>query len=563
MLQLFFKASSISSKDWERAYPRIESIATHFPLKLMRVEAYYGYQPQLDIDHFELRENIGTPDERLSFYGDWVSYTTGITVRFYKNWEKHVLNVLTGEETDPSKPITWFPHYPFRNDGTLPQANGLSPKNDYIDTRDALYEYAILAIGIMLENLLPNKVFLTAMEQNSENIEEVVTWLENHFNESFQMPIYFDKKRLLASFIHEYTDKSQAVCRMEHLFRKQYKRNMIFALENIGYKPTFDCYADILSDSTFGTFGFADVLDPWIAATQDLENTLDLIAASKKLTLERGEKKEVKEYDLSYILKKFLKEYILWTPLQREELDHFYTNKQALEAGDESLWGMLYRMTGNRVNICPMYASQQELFEAFMYHEPKKGKIFKQIIDEWVEKNVDTFATLKQKLEETQMNQSEPIDVEENDNDDENDNLNSIDSQIFINQYPKHEQPFIEIALSKNPAYATIEEGIENLQMTVKEMAESLEHREHINNIKSSSKKENIAYICRRIKKDIRCSVSPFFEQWLNDETDKNVLFYLTLMMSLKIYDRNRAYVRYRLLSDKRYWNVWRENKNF
>ena len=76
---------------------------------------------------------------------------------------------------------------------------------------------------------------------------------------------------------------------------------------------------------------------------------------------------------------------------------------------------------------------------------------------------------------------------------------------------------------------------------------------------KSTSKKENIAYIHKRIKKDIRCSVAPFFEQWLQDETDKNVLFYLTLMMTLKIYDRNNAYVRYRLLGDKRYLEVWRE----
>jgi hypothetical protein len=117
------------------------------------------------------------------------------------------------------------------------------------------------------------------------------------------------------------------------------------------------------------------------------------------------------------------------------------------------------------------------------------------------------------------------------------------------------------VALTKNPAYATIEIGIENLQKTVKEMAESHEHQEHVKNIKSSSKKENIAYIRHRIKKDIRCSVSPFFEQWLEDETDSNVLFFLTLMMSVKIYDRSNAYVRYRILYDKKYWNVWRTSE--
>ncbi|NJL77467.1 MAG: hypothetical protein HC892_22940 [Saprospiraceae bacterium] len=184
---------------------------------------------------------------------------------------------------------------------------------------------------------------------------------------------------------------------MEHLFRNQHKRNIAFAIENIGYKPSFDCYADILSSNTFGTFGFSDVLDPWIAVTQDLESTLEIIAASKKITIEKQGKQEAKEYDLTAILKDFLCKFILWTPQQREELAHFYTNKEALETGDESLWGMIYRMTGNRVDICPMYATQQELFEAFMFHDPQNGKIFKTIIDEWLEENADAFDKLKQK----------------------------------------------------------------------------------------------------------------------------------------------------------------------
>ena len=85
MLQLFFKKSAIQADEWAKAYQRIESIVQHFPLRLTRVEAYNGYQRTLDKDHFELRENIGTPDESLSFYADWTSYTAGTTIRFYKN----------------------------------------------------------------------------------------------------------------------------------------------------------------------------------------------------------------------------------------------------------------------------------------------------------------------------------------------------------------------------------------------------------------------------------------------------------------------------------------------
>lgn len=556
MLQLFFKTSSITPEEWENGYARMVSITTHFPLKLLRIEAYYGYQPNLDKDHFELRENIGTPDENLAFYGDWTTYTTGTTIRFYKNWDKHIAEELHGSEKDlNNKPITWYPHYPFRNDGSLPKANGASTRYGYIDTRGAAYEYAILAIGIMLENLFPGKVFLTAMEQQLENIEDIVAWLSAHFEEPFDVPIHFDKKRLLHSFIQEYPEPAQAVCRMEHLFCKQYKKNMAFAIENIGYRAAFDCYADVLSSNTFGTFGFSDVLDPWIAVTQDLESSLELVAKSKQLTLAQGDKNEVKAYDLSHLLKSFLKKFILWTPQQREELEHFYTNKEALETGDESLWGMLYRMTGNRVDICPIYATPQELFEAFMYHAPKQGKVFKQIIDEWLENNTDAFDQLKQKLAEVQA------DERDEETDEIEEEANELTQKLFLDKFKSHERPFLELALRLNPVIADLEAAIQKMLHELQELVESPEHCEHINNIKTSSKQANLSYIRRRIKKDIKCRTHPEFEQWLEEEKSKKVLFYLTLLMSLKLYNREEAYVRYRILWDRGYWNGWRKNE--
>ena len=317
-------------------------------------------------------------------------------------------------------------------------------------------------------------------------------------------------------------------------------------------KSTFKIYAQVLADNTFGTYGFADVLDPWIAATQDLEKTLALVAAAHKIAHKKKEE-DYEKYDYTYILKNLLNEFILWTPQQREELDHFYTNKQALETGNESLMGIIYRMTGNRVNICPMYATQQELFEAFMYHDPKRGEIFKEIIDNWVENNNDAFANFKEKLEKAHAESLEK-------DDDETDATasNRLDNSLFLLQYPKHEQPFIELALSLNSAYADVEKGLEEQIKRLKNMVESDKHREHIDDIKSSSKEHKIKYIRRRIK-EVEMSVHPHFEQWLENETDENVLFNLALLMSLKLYERNRHYIRYRLLSDNKLWAVWRQ----
>lgn len=373
-----------------------------------------------------------------------------------------------------------------------------------------------------------------------------------HFEVDFELPIYFDKKRLLHSFIQEYQEPVQAVFRMEDLFYNQYKKNITFALENIGYQATFDCYADILSHNTFGTFGFSDVLDPWIAATQDLESTLELVAKSKQLIKERGNEKAAEAYDLTQLLESFLKEFILWTPQQREELDHFYTNKAALETGDESLWGMIYRMTGNRVDICPMYATATELFEAFMYHAPKDGKKFKEIIDKWIETNADTFDQLQQKLSE-----ADAI-VEDESISDEVDEDHQLDKTTFLKPFHLYDRPFLELALHLNPAINDVEGGIQNMFRRLDELTQSSEHNEHIQDIRTNSREGNLAYIRRRIKRDVKCRTHLLFEQWLEEETDENVLFYLTLLMSLKFHNREKAYIRYRILWDRAYWEKWR-----
>ncbi|NJL77466.1 MAG: hypothetical protein HC892_22935 [Saprospiraceae bacterium] len=126
-----------------------------------------------------------------------------------------------------------------------------------------------------------------------------------------------------------------------------------------------------------------------------------------------------------------------------------------------------------------------------------------------------------------------------------------------MSQYPRHEQPFIELAIHKNPAILDVEKGMQDLMQRIQKIVDSAEHQRHLKAIFSGTKKENIEYIKKRIKKDIQCSVHPSFEQWLDEENNKTVLFYLTLMMSINVYDRNSAYIRYRVLWDKENWRIW------
>ncbi|MEY3241193.1 MAG: hypothetical protein RIR11_2631 [Bacteroidota bacterium] len=562
MLQLFLKTSDISAENWAIVYQKISDLVTAFPLKLLRIESYNGYESNQDKDHLNLLVNLGMEDEHLAFYGDFISWTSGTTIRFYKNWEKHRQLALESAHSDPSKPITWYQPTTFKNDGSIPEANGEATIYGYIDTRNALYQYAIIAIGVLLENVLPGRAFLIAQDQDISNIQQVTEWLEGHFQENFDLPIYFDKKRLLDSFVQEYPDKKDAVERMEYLYPNEYKRNMVFALEHLGYEPTFRFYAQVLSDCIFGTFGFSDVLDPWIAATQDLEKALQLISESKRLLLERGDTAAADKYDLNLVLTKLLDQFVLWTPQQREELDHFYTNKEALETGNEGLWGAIFRMAGHRVDICPIVADSNELFEAFMYHDPKNGAVFKKTIDDWCEKNIDSFGLLKTKLA-SQKNDPEEIEddeIEDDENDKSEDHIPELEQASILSQFPAHEHFFIQQAIRINPGFFRLEEALADLRQYIWKIINEEGSLDYVQKIREESIEDKKIVILQQLKKKRSVvTIGIGFEHWLFEEMDENVLLCLRLLLSLKIYNRSRAYARYRILHDRELWQYWRK----
>lgn len=564
MIQLFLKTTRIEKADWDNSYKRILKIAYQFPLKLQRIESYNGFSKNIDKIHYDLIVNQGEKNEHISFWSDQMSFTAGYTIKFYKNWEVQKKNMV-GSEKDTTKPVTWYPPKIFDFSGYNPGANGAKLDSDYLDTA-AIYRYAILAIGIMLENTLPGRSFLVAFRTTNKEINHIRKWLEYIFNESFDMPIFFDKLRLLESIKEHYDNQMDVVGRLDTLYKKQFKNNMVFALQQIGYKPTLEYYAHVLSHANWGTFGFSDIFLPWIASTKDLGKSLELLTRSKQILLSDKEDKykieQATKYNYVEILKELLKQYILWTPEQRQFLDKFYTNKKALETGHEGLFGSIMRIGGMRVDICPIYASPEYLFESFMYHDPKNGKEYKKIINNWIEISqtkydelIQHFSEIENSLQSTVDKDSETVQKQESEELKFTERINK-----FTQNYAEPERFFVIEALKMNPYYLDKEKVVDELQIEMYQLC-----KKNIKDIKyqyEKSKKEKLNILNHWIKEK-QLSVSPEFSDWLNEETDEGVLTSLAILVSLRLYKNKQSYARYQILVNKKYWQIWKKGKKY
>ncbi|MEM6319912.1 MAG: hypothetical protein AAF960_19730 [Bacteroidota bacterium] len=564
MVQLFLKSTQIKAEEWAVVYQQIEQVLDNFPLPLVRLESYNGYEKEQDKNHFELRVNVGEIDEYISFHSDHWSYTAGCNVYFYKNWEQQKEH-LAGSVLDENKSIIWETPQPAFNDGVMPSANGQHfGDGPYIKT-GSITKYILLAIGTVMEDVLADRAFVTYLDDSEAALEmdKVLSWLEGCFDRPFALPIFFDKPRLIKALLATYSEPKYAAHRLQKLHWTRYLTCMRWSLEHIGYDATFQCYAKILSNSWFGTFGFSDVLNPWIAATQDLESTLQLIAASKQINLAEDEHEKVEKYDLTHTLKSLLSDYILWTPQQREILEALPNNKAALETGSEDLFGIMRRMAGYRIDICPIVASQQELFEAFMYHDPKNGAVFKKIIEDWVTENADAYNTAKAKMEAALAEISpEKFAVDTAELPEE-----LPEYQDFLQQFQPHEQFFVELAIQKNPYFLDVKTLVHGFCQDIQQLLKEGEDMDNYPKYILSTVDAQSAFhdkIMRKLKeRRMVVTAHADFEQWVRQETDDSVLVHLYLLLGLKVYQSRQAYARYRILHEREHWSVWRKGAAF
>ena len=548
------KTTGIDPQAWESTWQEMISIIEAIPLTFLRL--LYPKENQYNCEVFttNIIDKKDAKQENLSFKGDSLSLSFGEAFLIHRNLET-LKDLLPHAEVVEDKPVYWIPEEAIGDSYTI-YANGNTLGQSWgIKTGLASYHYVIVAIGMLYENRFPENLFMWSNTPHEE-VETVRIWLEQHFKQDFKMPICHDMEAMVDK-LEEFYTPNQIMVRIDCLNRRNESLKIKTFLKHFGNKWVLSFYASKLSHTSFGTFGFYNVIEAWMNITQDLEFTLSLIAESKKiLNASNASKEQIEEgekYNLTIFLKYLLKTYILWTPQQRERLELFYTNKERLETGSENLMDILFRMRGMTIDICPIYATEQELFEAFMYHNPQEGKTYKTIIDDWIAQNKAIADEINQKiamLEDTLINLQAQNETQKYP-------ASDVQKLSFLTQYSKKEQFWIEKAISEDAYFVNIEEGIEDIYKDLEVFIDNPENTNFIQNVKKEKlfgQKEAIKHLLMKQK----FVVTTAFYEHLEKEDNKNVIFHLHIFASLKITDDARKYYKFHLLTNNLYWDKWR-----
>jgi hypothetical protein len=371
-LSFIINFKNVSSIEWKIAYDGIKKIIDAYPIELMRLKTDYP----LDIKRVFWTNEIEFLDKKnkcIQIKGDLFSMEYGSTFTFFED-----LKIQKSQKENVDYNIDTY--YVEPNNEYFHCINGyekLDIFNNY-DTCGHPYSYCILAIGIYLEHCFYEKSYL-AGDFNTKQIEIILDWLNDVFNESIKTPKTVKHNVIWNKLSVLYENKIDTITRFWFLSVQSSSNKLKFLLSQ-DKKTTEDFLIKKLSSyNSVHQWGFIDLLIPYLIACEDLEVFLEFY---KKLqTVINSE-----NFSLFELLKMLIDKGICEKPFKNETLKELYKQKASLETGMEVLNKMIFKMSGISSSI-DIYISPKELLEVFAYFEPQNGIKFKNLLDKNIEKN--------------------------------------------------------------------------------------------------------------------------------------------------------------------------------
>jgi hypothetical protein len=214
-VRLYAQCSHIDPERWEALYLTTLQLLERFPAPLVRLIAEPAQGVQRLTLTTQIRSELGTPEEHWSVDGDLGSRRLAETYCLYRHLD-HYRAESAKQRRSRSRDILWVP------DENLHDAEAHGWSIFDAKSQGYPYHYAMLAVGLLLENALPGRVVVMG-DINREQAERVLAWTEAVFQRRLDLPVVMDGARLWQRLAAAYPKQpASAVGRFFALYAEGY-----------------------------------------------------------------------------------------------------------------------------------------------------------------------------------------------------------------------------------------------------------------------------------------------------------------------------------------------------
>ena len=372
---LYLDSRGITQSQWEAVWNECHEILQRFPVPLASpfYEKKWGHECKIYKSQLIRSEE---DQEYLCIQGDMASLAFGGRFVLHRNISHYQAStedkdILRVDEKDIDN---FSSEYRIWENGT-----GGAP-----------YSFAVLALGILLENRFPDNCYMYGFEYSDTHIENICAWLSGALKANMVPPLCNDTARLWERLLPLYPNIDLAVRRFCKLVKTSAKKCFEFLIEQ-GCSAALEneLVRKMSSFASVSQWGVIDLLYPYLEATQDVEQVAFLVKRVHEQNNKEG-------FSLEELLKGLVSKGITTNPIQAETVKEWNEPGDGLVTNMEGFHRLFLRMGGLPGRI-DYYISPDNLLEIFACTEPANGLKFKEIIESGTQECLDSY----KKLEDT------------------------------------------------------------------------------------------------------------------------------------------------------------------
>ncbi|MCI0460445.1 MAG: hypothetical protein L0Z62_26120 [Gemmataceae bacterium] len=396
---LYAQCDHIDPERWEALYLTTLQLLERFPGPLVKITA----EPVRGGHRFtlttQIQSNLGTPTEHWAVHGDLSSRRTAETYALYRHLA-HYRSTFPQRRCAPGD-ILWLPDEESDNGDVAGYCLFRGKSQGYP------YHYAMLAVGLLLENTLPGQVVVMG-DINRSQAEQAAAWAGTVLHRHLELPIVTDAPRLWQRLVAAYPDQPAHAARRFFALYAGDRHTAWPVLLGLPGGPDRETLRSVFAAqleplASLQARGAIELIVALCEADGDIARTLDWVCGS-------GPDGQPAGFAPEDLLEALCDCGLTIPRHERAGLEALQAPPQAL-ANIDDMWAQVFALMAGAPIMVDLSMDEEAVLAAFARRWPERQEKFRAVIRSCTERQRQSLRAWRAKLDERLTAGSSPEEV--------------------------------------------------------------------------------------------------------------------------------------------------------